>query len=262
MTRSLILAAGEGKRLRPFTNDIPKAMVPFLGRPLISYQLEILVDAGIEDIAISTGFKADAFDNIGHNLYLNSDFAQTNMVESLIAARSFIQETEEDLIISYGDIIYQRDNLETVLQKKGDIVVMVDDDWIDLWSIRNENPLIDAETMKFDKFNGRIIEIGKKPTRLDEIESQYTGLIKISKNKITDFLQFYDRLDRSRLYDGNTFPNMYMTSFLQLLIDSNWEIVPAHVSHGWLEVDTVSDLQNYERLTKSGGLDALWQHDK
>jgi len=262
MTRSLILAAGEGKRLRPFTNHLPKALVAFLGRPLISYQLEILMDAGIEDIAISTGFEANAFDKIGHSLYLNPDFDRTNMVESLFAARSFIEETKEDLIISYGDIIYQRDNLETILKKKGDIVVMVDDDWIDLWSIRNENPLIDAETMKFDNFSGRIIEIGKKPKRLDEIESQYTGLIKISKNKIADFLQFYDRLDRTRLYDGNTFTNMYMTSLLQLLIDSNWEVVPAHVSHGWLEVDTVSDLLNYERLKKSGGLDALWRHDK
>jgi choline kinase len=148
------------------------------------------------------------------------------------------------------------------LKKKGDIVVMVDDDWFDLWSVRNENPLIDAETMKFDKFSGKITEIGKKPTRLDEIERQYTGLIKISKNKITDFLQFYDRLDRTKLYDGNTFANMYMTSLLQLLIDSNWDVVPAHVSHGWLEVDTVSDLLNYERLKKSGGLDALWRHDK
>jgi len=261
MTRSLILAAGEGKRLRPFTNDIPKAMVPFLGRPLIFYQLEALLDAGIEDIAISTGYKAKALEDIGHSSYFNPDFDQTNMVESLLAARSFIQETEEDLLISYGDIIYQKSNLSAVLKEKGDIVVMVDDDWIDLWSIRNENPLIDAETMKFDTLNGRIIEIGKKPTRLEDIESQYTGLIKISKNKIADFLQFYDRLDRTRLYDGNTFSNMYMTSLLQLLIDADWAVIPAHVSHGWLEVDTVSDLRTYESLKKSGGLDALWRHD-
>ena len=39
---------------------------------------------------------------------------------------------------------------------------------------------------------------------------------------------------------------MYMTSFLQLLIDANWKIVPANVSHGWLEFDTVDDLETYE----------------
>ena len=261
MTSCLILAAGEGKRLRPYTDDLPKALVPFLSKSLISYQLKTLLDSGIENIAISTGYKAHAFDDIGHELYFNPDFDQTNMVESLIAARSYIEAIEEDLIISYGDIIYQKNNLEKVLKEEGDIVVMVDDDWFDLWSIRNENPLIDAETIKFDKLNGEIIEIGKKPSRLEEIESQYTGLIKISKNKVKDFLEFYDGLDQNILYDGNSFTNMYMTSLLQLLIDSDWKIMPAHVSHGWLEIDTVSDLVTYEGLSKSGELYAFWNHD-
>ena len=262
MSRCLILAAGEGKRLRPFTNDIPKALVPFLGQPLIFYQLDTLLRTGIENIAISTGFQAEAFNDIGHDLYFNPDFNKTNMIESLIAARNYFQDIDEDLIISYGDIIYQRNNLEKVLNEKGDIVVMVDDNWLDLWSIRNEDPLLDAETMRFDRVNGKIIEIGKKPKGLEEIESQYTGLLKISKNKLADFLNFYDCLDRDRLYDGNTFSNMYMTSFLQLLIESGWKVVPAHVQHGWLEVDTVSDLTTYENLNKNGGLHAFWQHEK
>lgn len=262
MTKCLILAAGEGKRLRPYTNNIPKALVPFLGKSLITYQLDALLDHGIKNIAISTGYKASAFDDSGYDLFFNSDFNKTNMVESLIAARSFIQEAQEDLIISYGDIIYQKNNLEKVIKKDGDIVVMVDDDWLDLWSVRNEDPLIDAETMKFDKNSGRIIEVGKKPKSLNDIESQYTGLIKISKHKINDFLQFYDGLDRNILYDNKTFPNMYMTSFLQLLIDANWEIVPANVNHGWLEFDTVNDLKTYELLKNNGGLDVLWRNDK
>ena len=60
---------------------------------------------------------------------------------------------------------------------------MTDDNWLSLWSLRNENPINDAETMKFDR-QGNIIELGKKPKSINEIESQYTGLIKISKNKI------------------------------------------------------------------------------
>ena len=56
---------------------------------------------------------------------------------------------------------------------------MVDDGWLDLWSVRNDNPLDDAETLKYGR-NGQIIELGRKPKSLGEIESQYTGLIKIS----------------------------------------------------------------------------------
>ena len=52
---------------------------------------------------------------------------------------------------------------------------------------------------------------------------------------------------------------MYMTTFLQLLIDDGWMIMPAHVNHGWLEVDTVEDLKLYEKLSLEGKLDALWK---
>jgi len=121
---------------------------------------------------------------------------------------------------------------------------------------------VDAETLKFNKSTGCISEIGKKPKSLNDIESQYTGLIKVSKSRIKDFLYFYECLDRNILYDGKTFPNIYMTSFLQLLIDSGWDLVPANVKNGWLEFDTVGDLETYELLDEKGGLDVFWRHDK
>ena len=55
---------------------------------------------------------------------------------------------------------------------------------------------------------------------------------------------------------------MYMTSFLQLLIDSGWNLVPANVKNGWLEFDTVGDIETYELLEEEGRLDVFWQHDK
>ena len=76
-------------------------------------------------------------------------------------------------------------NLETLLRANGDIVVMVDDGWLDLWTVRNENPLNDAETLKYgDK--GQIIEL-KKPKSLSEIKGQYTGLIKFHIIKSLNF---------------------------------------------------------------------------
>ncbi len=79
----------------------------------------------------------------------------------------------------------------------------------------NDNPLNDAETLKYGN-QGQIVELGKKPTSLNDINGQYTGLIKIPYRKITDFISFYDQLDRTLKHDGRTFEQMYMTSFLQL----------------------------------------------
>ena len=107
----------------------------------------------------------------------------------------FWRQAKGDVLISYGDIVYQQKNLQSVLTTDGDIVVMVDDGWLDLWSARNEHPLNDAETLKYGK-HGQIVELGKKPTSLDDINGQYTGLIKIPSQKIADFISFYDQLDR------------------------------------------------------------------
>jgi mannose-1-phosphate guanylyltransferase len=57
--QALILAGGEGTRLRPLTLTIPKPVVPLVGRPFISYMLEWLSSHGIDDVILSCGFMAD-----------------------------------------------------------------------------------------------------------------------------------------------------------------------------------------------------------
>jgi mannose-1-phosphate guanylyltransferase len=58
--QALILAGGEGTRLRPLTSTIPKPVVPLVGRPFISYMLEWLRGHGIDDVILGCGFMADA----------------------------------------------------------------------------------------------------------------------------------------------------------------------------------------------------------
>jgi len=58
--QALILAGGEGTRLRPLTSTIPKPVVPLVDRPFISYMLEWLRSHGVDDIILGCGFMADA----------------------------------------------------------------------------------------------------------------------------------------------------------------------------------------------------------
>ena len=53
----LILAAGQGKRLRPLTNDIPKCMVKYKNKPIIDYIINSAKNFGINDIAVVSGYK-------------------------------------------------------------------------------------------------------------------------------------------------------------------------------------------------------------
>ena len=258
MTRALILAAGQGTRLRPHTDTKPKAMVEFAGTPLLTRQINTLKSAGIEKIQMATGYLADVIKKQGYETSYNPHFDQTNMVESLFSARDFIKQADgEDLLICYGDIIYQQNNLNTVLNLDSEVVLMIDMNWREYWSLRLENPLEDAETLKMDKA-GNVLELGKKPQSYDEVQGQYTGLIKIRHDKIHDFVNFYDRLDREKLYDGKDFKNMYMTSFLQSMINAGWEVKAAKVKNGWLEIDTVEDLALYQEMQDNGRLQKFY----
>ncbi len=57
--QALILAGGEGTRLRPLTSTVPKPVVPLAGQPFISYMIEWLRGHGIDDVILACGFMAD-----------------------------------------------------------------------------------------------------------------------------------------------------------------------------------------------------------
>jgi choline kinase len=244
--KMIILAAGQGTRLRPHTESVPKCMVPLNGQPLIYYQLETAKQVGITDIIVVGGYKADVLreylEDKNVRLLVNNNFLVTNMVSTLFCAES---ELNGDVIVSYSDIVYSTLVLKKLINCNDSLVTVVDSNWYDLWSKRMENPLEDAETMKLDT-NGFITELGKKPTGYHEIEGQYIGLTKISDSVIDKVICFYHQLDKNIIYDGKDFNNMYMTSFIQLMINNHLPIKATIISGGWFEVDSNDDLAYYE----------------
>ena len=162
----ILLVAGEGKRLRPYTLDRPKCMVEIEGVSLIDRQLAVLKAEGLADIVMIGGYKADMLKREGIKLKINPRYYETNMVWTLFSAE---EELEGDVVVSYGDIVYSREILQALLKSKADIAVAVDKDWESYWRARNEDPLDDAETLKL-RGNGTISEIGQKPKSIDEMK--------------------------------------------------------------------------------------------
>lgn len=237
----IVLAAGEGKRLRPLTADRPKCLVELRGRSLLDWQIGVFRRCGIGDVTIVTGYRAEAFRGRRERLCHNAAYARTNMVHSLFCAEP---ELEGDVIVSYGDIVFEKRVVDALLAQPGSLAVVVDTGWRDLWEARFVDPLLDAETLRIDR-DGNIDEIGKKPTSYDEIDAQYIGLFKISGEVIADVRKFYWGLDRSCLYDGQSFDKMYMTSLLDLITRHLVKIRAVPIAHGWLEVDGVEDFRLY-----------------
>lgn len=103
--KAIILAAGQGTRLKKYTENLPKGMLEFGGRTIIERQIGIYRRCGITDIIVVRGFAADKITYSGVKYYDNTDFADTNMVESLLAAK---REFDEDTIVSYSDILLRK----------------------------------------------------------------------------------------------------------------------------------------------------------
>lgn len=101
---------------------------------------------------------------------------------------------------------------------------------------------------------GNITNIGQKVTSTAVIEGQYIGLIKISRSCLTKICGFYHEQDSQAVYDGRSYEQMFMTTLIQRLIDSGMPVKAVCVEHGWLEVDTLTDLDAYESLASDNPL--------
>jgi len=246
--KAIIVAAGTGSRLGELTKDKPKCMVNIAGRPLINYQLEVLKSCNIDDISIIAGYKYEKIPKKDINLFINENYASTNMVYTLFCAKEILN-SNHDILLSYGDIIYTKKLVENITNKNFEVNVAVDTLWKKYWESRMENPLEDAETLKLDS-NKNILEIGKKTNSFKDIEAQYIGLIKIRSDVAKKLFNIYQELDQKVFYDGKTFNQMYMTTFIQHLINIGTEVKAIPCKRGWVEIDTPSDLKIAENWIK------------
>ena len=111
---AIILAAGEGKRLRPLTNDKPKCLVELFGKTLLEWQLSVFKKCGINDICVVTGYNSQMFRYPNLDYIKNENYKTTNMMESLFCAKErFSQST----IVSYGDIIFEEKILRGLMSQ-------------------------------------------------------------------------------------------------------------------------------------------------
>lgn len=238
--KAIILAAGEGTRLRPYTLDRPKCLVEVNGISLLDRQLAVLATQAISPIVLIGGYRIDMLKRPEIDLKVNPRYAETNMVWTLFCAE---EELEGDILLCYGDIVYSREILEALLKSDADIAVAIDLEWESYWRARNEDPLDDAETLKLTN-DGQIIEIGQKPKSLSEIEGQYMGLMKFSAKGIKQLKKTFNDAKISGALRGKSLEKAYMTDLLQEMIDLNFRLDAVTVNGGWVEVDTVSDLNS------------------
>ena len=249
--KAIILAAGKGKRMGKLTAEIPKCMVEFSGKPILEYILNTLnKNKAFDQVVVIRGYKANAIQYSGVRYY---DAVEThNMVETLFVAQ---EELNDDLLILYSDIIISDKILNDLIQSKHDISVCIDSNWQELYQLRFDAFADDLESCLIDN-NGNITNIGEKKPNIDEVSGQYFGVIKLSKKGCETFRTFYYREQQKDISNrtwlrGRSFDSMYMTDFLQGLINDGSVVKAVMCNRGWLEFDSEKDLDCYQTLKAS-----------
>ncbi|HEY50620.1 MAG TPA: NTP transferase domain-containing protein, partial [Dehalococcoidia bacterium] len=132
MKQAVILAAGEGQRLRPFTVNRPKVMLFIAGKPILQYVIEALAQKGIRDIALVVGYhKEQVLDYFGSGESFGVDLTYVTQERQLGTAHALAQAKKaikSDFLVLPGDNLIAADTIdrfaaiepEAVLIKKVD----------------------------------------------------------------------------------------------------------------------------------------------
>jgi choline kinase len=241
--KAIILAAGRGSRLKGFTEEQPKCLNRVGGRTLIDRQLESLRGGGVNEVVIVAGYRSEMLVPFASRLVVNAEWADTNMVMSLLCAR---KEFHEPVVVSYSDILYGPSVVQSLVRDGRDAVVAYDLEWRPLWELRSETPLADTESFRITA-DGRILDIGRKVASLDEPQGQYMGIMRFSPAALTWITDYADA-------NPTAVRKMDMTTLIRTLIEAGKPFHGAPVRGGWFEVDTTRDLETSERLLRDGRL--------
>jgi choline kinase len=189
---AVYLAAGEGLRLRPLTDDRPKAMLEIGGVPLARRALESLRRAGVRDVVAVTGHRADAVAGVRELLsgeHFNPRFAQHGNVYSLWCARDVVRS---GCYIVNSDVLFEDEVARRLVSAGGSAVLCASDHGVD------------AESMKAVAVDGRLCDLSKDAPVGPHPE--YVGLTRVDPahgELLAEILDgFVERGDLGGYYEG------------------------------------------------------------
>ncbi len=228
------LAAGRGTRLAPRTDQRPKCLLAVDGRAILDRQLAALTDAGVDRIAVVTGYAADMVDRhlagrAGVRMVRNLRHATTDNLASCHAAHGHF--VGKATVLLNGDTLFEHALLDDLLAAEPiPILIAID-----------RKPLYDADDMKIETTDtNRLRRIGKTIARPD---GEAIGITLLRDEGRAGFL----RQVEARLAAPGGARALY-TEALDALATRGRISVRAVHGRRWIEIDTPQDLAAAETM--------------
>ncbi len=231
--KALILAAGFGSRLAPLTDNCPKSFVKVCGKPIIVKQIENLLENGITDITVVSGYMGDVLKEGIHELFpeikiIHSvDYATTNNMYSAYLAKDAMGDSP--FLMMNADVFYDASVITSLLECEAENAIVTD---IGTYL---------EESMKVVEKDGRLVEISKAITP----ERALGASIDVYKFSAEGGKAFFDMC--SQYIDGKGELKMWSEVALNDILPLV-EFKACKLNGRWLEIDNHDDLAAAEKL--------------
>ncbi len=238
--RACILAAGIGQRLRPLTDDKPKALVEVDGVSFLERMVRQLAAVGVRELIVATGYREDAVERalkdspIPWVLRRNDRFDSTQNSVSLFACADALITSPELTFKLDGDVLFDIEVLRRLIQVQSDTSA-------DLVAAIDARAGLGAEEMKVEVADGRIVAFGK---HLDPATSrgESIGIELLSPPGLTRVFAALGGLingGRTDLYYEDVYDRLLPSHTSTEALDARECLVTDLL---WTEVDTAEDL--------------------
>lgn len=230
--KAIILAAGLGTRLRPYTETIPKCLLNLDGSSILENQINHIRDCGINDVVIVVGFGFDrveaflrGYDSLGMRIktIYNPFYRTTNSLVSLCLARS---EMDGDIVVMNGDDIFEIDVLDSMMNLRRENIV---------FPVKRKESY-DREDMKVRMENDYVSLVTKDID--DDIHYESVGL-RLFRGTGVEMIK---RASEEEMRGSNVRQKWYV-SCIQRLLDKGHKVRPFDIGDMfWMDVDYPKDL--------------------
>lgn len=234
----ILLAAGRGSRLPKNFRNQPKCLVKLNNKTILEHNKNFF-DKFKKKIIV-TGYKRTKLKkfikNNNFNEVFNSEYKNTNMVHSMFLAKNKIKE---DLVICYGDVIFNENILEIFKRKVN--IMPVNINWLKLWQLRMSKKKIIKDAENIEIKDMKLRSIGGKIEK-GYPDAQYMGIIKVTYKSYLNMYKFFQK---------NLDPKIDMTNFLNLCLKKKiLNINCKNYKSWWFEIDNGKDIKVSSKLIK------------
>lgn len=235
--KAIILSAGQGGRLLPLTETLPKCLLSLGDKTIIAHQITALSQVGVDDITVVTGFAAgsveqalnDLSSNVGPKTVFNPFFNVADNLASCWMARGHMNE---DFILLNGDTVFEPAVCETLLNAPpAEITLAID-----------HKPSYDSDDMKVRLSGSKLVEVGKT-LEPENIDGESIGMMRFLGPGPERFVTTLDQIMRT--------PNSLSWWYLKAIgFLAERDVVETQSIEGfrWGEVDYLQDLENVRKM--------------